>query len=98
MTMHRPTRMNLRVEAEKWQLKTPFRITGRTTVDVDVIVVTLKQRGFLGRGEAAGIFYRGEDVASMMGRIEAARTCIEAGIDCQSLQSLLPPLSAGGVA
>lgn len=93
MTTHDPAPLTLRVEVEKWPLKAPFRITGYTTVDLNVVVVNLEHRGCTGRGEAAGVYYRGDDVSSMVKRIEAARVSIEAGIDRESLQQLLP---AGG--
>jgi len=87
------TALILEAKAERWPLKAPFHITGHTLVDLDVVVVTLKQNGCVGRGEAAGIFYRGENVSSMLHQIESVRSSIGAGIDCDSLRSLLP---AGG--
>lgn len=86
-------RLTLRVEVEKWPLKTPFRITGHTWADLSVVVVTLERRGCVGRGEAAGVYYLNDDAASMVKRIEAVRGAIEAGIDRELLQELLP---AGG--
>jgi len=62
-------------------------------VDADVIVVTLEQDGFTGRGEACGVYYFDDDVAAMVERIEAVRAVVEAGIDREALQGLLP---AGG--
>lgn len=93
MITHEPAPLTLRVEVEKWPLKAPFRITGYTTVELHVVVVTLEHRGCTGRGEAAGVYYLGDDVPSMEKRIEAARVSIEAGIDRESLQQMLP---AGG--
>jgi L-alanine-DL-glutamate epimerase-like enolase superfamily enzyme len=83
----------MRVDVEKWPLKTAFRITGHTWIDLNVVIVTLEQGGFIGRGEAAGVYYRGDVVSSMVQQIEDARASIEAGVDRESLQRLLP---AGG--
>lgn len=91
MNIHNPARLTLSVETEKWPLKSPFRITGYTMLDCEVVVVTLGQDGLMGRGEAAGVYYLKDDVAAMVSRIEAVRASIEAGIDRESLQRLLPP-------
>jgi L-Ala-D/L-Glu epimerase len=85
--------LTLQIGVEKWPLKAPFRITGYTFVAVDVVIATVSCRGHVGRGEAAGVYYRGETVASMTTQIEAVRGDIEAGIDRQDLRRLLP---AGG--
>lgn len=85
--------LTLRVEIEKWPLKVPFRITGHTKVELDVAVVTLEQFGCVGRGEATGVYYRDDDVPSMVRQIKDVRMSIEKGIDRKSLQLLLP---AGG--
>lgn len=83
--------LKLRVGSEKWPLRTPFRITGYTMVDSENVVVSLTQDGLEGRGEAAGVYYLDDDVDAIIGRIEAVRARIEAGIDRAALQSLLPP-------
>jgi L-alanine-DL-glutamate epimerase-like enolase superfamily enzyme len=85
--------LTLQISVEKWPLKAPFRITGYTFVAVDVVVAGLSCGGHTGRGEAAGVYYRGETAASMTAQIEAVRSSIEAGIDREALRRLLP---AGG--
>ena len=75
-------------------MATPFRITGYTFEVVDVLLVSLEQGGHVGRAEAAGIYYRNETPASMMRQIESLRIAIEAGVDRQSLQRMLPPCGA----
>jgi L-alanine-DL-glutamate epimerase-like enolase superfamily enzyme len=83
--------MKLRVEIEKFPLKEPFRITGHTMVDTDVVVVTLEKGGQQGRGEASGVYYRkGDDALGVVQQIEAVRARIEAGIDREALQRILP--------
>jgi len=83
--------LQLTAEVEQWPLVVPFRITGFTWHFVNVLVVTLTQDGHVGRGEAAGVYYKGDQPAAMCAAIEAQRTLIEAGIDRSSVQSLLPP-------
>jgi L-Ala-D/L-Glu epimerase / N-acetyl-D-glutamate racemase len=83
--------MKLRIEREKWPFKEPFRITGYTMCDVEIIVATLEQAGCVGRGEAAGVYYRGDDADSMVAALERVRDVIQRGLDFGSLQQLLPP-------
>lgn len=85
--------VTLQIAVEKWPLKAPFRITGYTFVEVDVVIATISSGGHSGRGEAAGVYYRKENAASMVAQIEAARADIEAGIDRETLRRVLP---AGG--
>jgi len=85
--------LTLRVAVEKWPLKAPFHITGYTMVDTDLVVVTLEQDGLSGRGEAAGVYYFNDDTAAMVAQLERVRSTIEAGIDREGVQRLLP---AGG--
>jgi L-alanine-DL-glutamate epimerase-like enolase superfamily enzyme len=83
--------LTLHIALETFPLKEPFRITGHTMVDTDVVTVTLERDGHVGRGEASGVFYRqGDDAAGVVRQIEAVRGAIEAGIDRHSLQRLLP--------
>src|SRR4029453_6429763 len=49
------------------------------------------ERGTTGEGEAAGVYYLGDDVDCMCAAIEHVRRDIEAGVDRESLRRLLPP-------
>src|ERR1700722_2847614 len=60
---------------------------------VDVVLVTLKKDGAIGRGEAAGVFYKDDVPASMVAQIERLRDQVEAGI---SRDRLLQLAAAGG--
>ena len=71
----------------------PFRITGQTTVALDVVVVRLERDGLVGRGEAAGVDYRGEHIPTMTAQLEAARAAIESGMTRPEAQRIL---RAGG--
>jgi L-alanine-DL-glutamate epimerase-like enolase superfamily enzyme len=80
----------LRTHIEQWPLVTPFRITGHTWESLTVLVVNLEQDGEVGRGEAAGVYYKNDAPASMDRQLQALRTKIEAGISRESIQNLLP--------
>lgn len=83
----------LRIKLESWPRKTPLKITGYQFEHVDVLVVELEAGGRVGRAEAAGIYYKGDVPSRMAEQIEALRGLIEAGLDRERLQALLP---AGG--
>jgi L-alanine-DL-glutamate epimerase-like enolase superfamily enzyme len=83
--------LTLRTEIERWPLVAPFRITGYTWEVLDTLLVSLGKDGYVGRGEAHGVYYLHDNPASMIKQIESLRTTIEGGISRESLQSILPP-------
>ena len=85
--------MKIGVHAEDWMAKRPFRITGKEWTSFESVVVELEHEGFIGRGEALGVYYRGDTVTSMVGAIEEVSSELARGISRDALQELLP---AGG--
>jgi L-alanine-DL-glutamate epimerase-like enolase superfamily enzyme len=85
--------LRLRVEIEHWPRSTPVRITGYTYDVINVVLLTLEKDGHVGRAEAGGVFYLKDTAETMLQQLEAVRTTIEAGIDRERVQTLLP---AGG--
>jgi L-Ala-D/L-Glu epimerase len=83
--------LKLRVAVEQWPLIAPFRITGHTWRELDVVVVSLEKEGHVGRGEAAGVYYRQDTPEVALRQIESLRKSIESEISRDSLQSFLPP-------
>jgi L-alanine-DL-glutamate epimerase-like enolase superfamily enzyme len=83
--------INLQLALRSWPLRIPFRITGHVFDALDLLVCTLSRDGAQAQGEAAGVYYRGETGESLRDQIEAVRPVIEAGIDRERLQQLLPP-------
>ncbi|HEY1752005.1 MAG TPA: dipeptide epimerase [Caulobacteraceae bacterium] len=86
-------RLTLDVAIERWPLKKPFRITGYVFDHAEVVVATVNDGAHSGRGEASGVYYRGDTPESMAAAIEAARGTIEAGLTREELRAQLP---AGG--
>jgi L-alanine-DL-glutamate epimerase-like enolase superfamily enzyme len=86
-----PLALDYRVES--FPLASPFRISGHVFTEAPVVVVTLSDGTHSGRGEAAGVYYLGDDIAAMTAAIDAVRREVEAGVTREALQSLL---SAGG--
>jgi L-alanine-DL-glutamate epimerase-like enolase superfamily enzyme len=83
--------LTLRVEIEQWPLTMPFHITGRVWQSIDVLVVSLERDGYVGRGEAAGVYYKNDKPAFMLKTLESLRTTIEAALSRHAVQKLLPP-------
>ena len=86
--------MKLLARTESWAFKTPFRISRGEMTALDVIVVELTSHdGLIGRGEAAGVDYDGETIASMLAQIDAVDADAEGGLSREQLLGILP---AGG--
>jgi L-alanine-DL-glutamate epimerase-like enolase superfamily enzyme len=83
--------MQVDVRMERLPFREPIRITGYTFVDASVLVVTLSDGQHIGRGEAAGVYYRNDTPASMLASIEAFRPQMAADMDRATLSHLLPP-------
>jgi len=83
----------LTVRRDAMRLAEPFRISGYLFEAMPATVVTLSDGRYTGRGEAAGVYYLGDDPAHMESAIEGVRAAIEAGVDREALRALLP---AGG--
>lgn len=83
--------LELQVTTEKWPLREPFRISGYVMEHTELVVVTLSDGRFRGRGEASGVYYLKDDVNHMVASIEAQRHRIESGLDRETLQRVMPP-------
>ena len=85
--------LKLTVEKVNLPFSAPFRIAKFVFESQDAVVVTLDDGKHRGRGEAAGVYYLNDNADHVVATVESARAAIEAGIDRESLQLLLP---AGG--
>lgn len=81
----------LELRSEHWQCKVPFRISGHSWTGFDLLVCELREDGRVGCGEAAGVFYLDEDLATMDRQIRSVAAMVEAGAGREELRSLLPP-------
>ncbi len=66
--------------SESWPIAGTFTIARGTKTAADVVVVTLTENGFTGRGEAVPYPRYNETVAGALAALEAAKLRIEAGI------------------
>ena len=92
------SRLRLDVATDTLKLASPFRIAGHVFDDVDVLVATLTDGEHRGRGEAAGVYYIGDDLSHMTAALDGGRDAIEAGVSREGLRELLPPGGARNAA
>ncbi len=76
------------------ELSAPFRISGYVFAAMPSIVVELGHGQLTGRGEAAGVYYLGDDQDRMVEMVESVRGSIEGGMGREELQKALPPCGA----
>jgi L-alanine-DL-glutamate epimerase-like enolase superfamily enzyme len=74
-------------------LRWPLRVSGYVFESMPAVIVSIAEERLLGRAEAAGVYYLGDDTSHIAAEIERVRDTIEQGADRAQLQSLLP---AGG--
>jgi L-alanine-DL-glutamate epimerase-like enolase superfamily enzyme len=87
----RPLKLSYRVET--YRLSAPFRISGYVFETSDVVVAEVSDGQVTGRGEAAGVYYLGDDSAHVSAELEAHRELIERGGGREELRRSMP---AGG--
>jgi L-alanine-DL-glutamate epimerase-like enolase superfamily enzyme len=83
----------VRFSLERWDMQTPFAITGHVFTGSDVLHVQVSENGASGQGEGSGIYYFAETGESMLAQAEGIRSELERGADRRALRKLLP---AGG--
>ena len=84
-------RLSLDFAIERWAMSEPVRITGYSFSEVELAVVTLSDGTYVGRGEAAGVYYHGDTPATIKAEIEAVRGLVERGITRAALRTAMPP-------
>lgn len=85
--------MQIEVRRVAWPYVTPFRIAYQVSTIAETVQVQLKDRSYVGRGEALGVSYHGETVDSMVAQIEQVKAELSQGVSREKLAALLP---AGG--
>lgn len=85
--------INHHIAIETWPLKVPFVISRRRCDTTEVLVLSLMKDGVTGRGEAAGINYKGETPSSMKAELEGFFAALSEPLTRASVQEKMP---AGG--
>ena len=85
--------MDFSIHITDWVLTQPFRISGFEWINSRCLVVELSEDGYVGRGEAQGVFYLDETAESIFEQAHTVADDIRRGVSRGELQDLLP---AGG--
>ena len=80
--------MRIDAHEQSWPLDKPFRIARGSRTEARVVVVTVTNGQYTGRGEAVPIARYGQTVESVLAQIESMKS--ERRLDRQKLQQLLP--------
>ncbi|WP_066816885.1 dipeptide epimerase [Sphingomonas mali] len=85
------TVLSLTHRREAMVFREPFRISGYLFDSMPAVIATISDGRVSGRGEAAGVYYLGDDPDHIDRELERCRSAVEAGIDRRGLRDLLPP-------
>ena len=85
--------MDFIIHITDWVLTKPFRIDNFKWTNSRCLVVQLSEDGYVGRGEAQGVFYLDETAESIFDQAHTVAGEIRSGLSRDELQSLMP---AGG--
>jgi L-alanine-DL-glutamate epimerase-like enolase superfamily enzyme len=86
--------LRLAYRVETHALSAPFRISGFVFEHSEMVVVELTDGDRVGRGEAAGVYYLGDDCAHIVAELEAHRDAIESCARREDLRELMPRVGA----
>jgi L-alanine-DL-glutamate epimerase-like enolase superfamily enzyme len=81
--------LELRAKVEQWPLTRSFRISGYTFEKIDVLFVELEKSGCVGRGEAAGVYYKGDSPVRMLEEVKRCASILEGGFTDETLRGML---------
>jgi len=84
----------LAISVERFPILGNFVISRGAKTEAVVVVTTIEDDAFCGRGEGVPYARYGETVDSVLAQIGSVRSAIEAGADRGLLQTLLPPGAA----
>ncbi|CAH0528767.1 N-acetyl-D-Glu racemase DgcA [Vibrio hippocampi] len=82
--------MELTISQGQYPINGSFTISRGSKTSVETVIVTLQKQGVVGRGECVPYPRYDESVDSVSAQIQSISSEINAGIDRQTLQSLLP--------
>jgi L-Ala-D/L-Glu epimerase len=80
--------MHIEANEQSWPLDKPFRIARGTRTEPRVVVVTVSDGQYMGRGEAVPLARYGQSAASVLAQIESIKGA--PSLDRQQIQKLLP--------
>lgn len=91
MTTRSTPARRLSWHAETWALREPFSFSGQHWTDYSLLVCEVEEAGSIGRGEAFGVYFLGETVATMQQQLASCEQAVAEGLTRQALLRRLPP-------
>src|SRR6266568_4565737 len=73
---------------EMWPLRQPFRISRGSRTEAQIVVLTVSDGKYIGRGEGVPLARYNQSIASILAQIESIQG--DKNLNRQSLQDLLP--------
>lgn len=83
--------MIMTLDITAWETRSAFTVSRGSQNIVETVEAGLHHQGAVGRGEGVGVGYAGETAASLCQQLLSLRETIEAGVDRDAIQQLLPP-------
>ena len=81
----------IEIEEKDWPLRKPFKISRNEHTYAETLVCRISDGTHTGSGEAAGVSYKGETIASIRKQIESVMPQIAEGIGRDELQKVMGP-------
>ncbi len=78
------------IEHERWEFARPFKISRETFTHADLLLVTLKCRGYIGRGECCPVSHFGESLEGVAAQIADILFALEKGSSWADLHDQIP--------
>ncbi|WP_086981271.1 N-acetyl-D-Glu racemase DgcA [Vibrio aphrogenes] len=82
--------MKLTLSSQSWPIAGAFTISRGSKTHAEVVVVTLEENGYRGRGECVPYARYGESIAQVLHDLSALQEALEQGVSAQDIQQLLP--------
>ncbi|RQW62026.1 N-acetyl-D-Glu racemase DgcA [Vibrio viridaestus] len=82
--------MEVNIHQKSWPIRGSFTISRGTKTSAETIIVEIRTRGVIGRGECVPYSRYGETLESVKAQIEGVLPEVKCGINRTHLQSLLP--------
>lgn len=82
--------MKMTISTQSWPINGAFTISRGSKTHADVVVVTLEQQGYVGRGECVPYARYGESIEQVMADLETISEQLSQVDSAQDIQQLLP--------
>jgi L-Ala-D/L-Glu epimerase len=89
-----PHPQRLTVTRRGWALARPFTTTRGVETTANVVIAEISDGDGHGRGECVPMTRYGESIDSVAAALDAMKSAVFSGLECETLQRVLPPGAA----